>query len=103
MPPTSRSFPRPDTFNQTEKQARRNRDIKLTKELTDNTLSSKRWWRLVNSRSGRAANSDIPVIIHHDVTHLTAWDRAEVFCEAFAQKCHLQDAKDSCSMYGVFL
>ena len=80
------------TFNQAEKQARRNYNAKLTKELTDNTITGKRWWRLVNSISGRAAVTDIPVIIHNNTAHITAREKAEVFCTAFAQKCHLQDA-----------
>ena len=79
-------------YNQAEKQAKRNHNAKLTKELTDNSLSGKRWWKLVNSLSGRAAISDISVIIHNDTAHITAREKAEVFSTAFSQKCHLPDA-----------
>ena len=82
------------SFNQAEKQARRNYNNKLKKDLADKTLSSKKWWRIVNSLSGRNARSDIPVIEHQQVAHITARDKAETFCQTFAEKCTLQGAED---------
>lgn len=81
-------------FNQAEKQARRNYNMKLRKDLTDNNLSSKKWWSVVNSLSGRSGHSDIPVIEHNGIPHLTARDKASVFCHTFADKCHLHNADD---------
>jgi len=82
------------SFNQAEKQARRNYNTKLKEKLADTSLSSKKWWGVVNSLSGRTGHSDIPVIEHSGVTHITAQDKANVFCQAFAEKCHLPDADD---------
>jgi len=57
-------------------------------------LSSKKWWRTVNTLSGRVSQSEIPVIEHHGVAHITAKDKAETFCQTFADKCHLENAND---------
>ena len=82
------------SYNQAEKLARRRYNIKLREDLADKTLSSKKWWKIVNTLSGRTAHSDIPVIEHHGVAHITARDKAEIFCQTFAEKCRLQDAED---------
>ena len=82
------------SFNQAEKQARTRYNNKLREDLTDKTLSSKKWWRIVNTLSGRTARSDIPVIEHQNIAHITARDKAEIFCKTFAEKCCLQGAED---------
>ena len=87
------------SYNQAEKQARRNYNNKLRKDLADKTLSSKKWWRIVNTLSGRNARSDIPVIEHQQVTYITARDKAETFCQTFAEKCTLHGAEDEAPMF----
>lgn len=82
------------SYNQVEKQARRRYNTKLREDLADKTLSSKKWWRIVNTLSGRTARSDIPVIEHQGVAHTTARAKAETFCQTFAKKCRHQDAED---------
>ena len=79
-------------YNKTEKEAKRNYNNKLKEDLTNNNLSSKKWWRVVNTLSGRAAHCDIPVILHNEEAHITAGEKAEVFCKTFTEKCHLPDA-----------
>ena len=81
-------------YNQAESQAKINYNIKLRQDLTGNDLSSKKWWSIVNSLSGRTGHSDIPVIEHNGVAYSTAGDKADVFCQAFAEKCRLSNADD---------
>ena len=79
-------------FNQTEKQAKRQYNNKLKKELSDNSLSSKKWWGIVNSLSGRSGFTDIPVIEHQGIPHISASEKANIFCQTFADKCTLPGA-----------
>ena len=82
------------SYNKVEKEAKKNYDSKLKEDLTDNNLSSKKWWRVVNLLSGRAGHCDIPVIAHDGEAHTTAREKSDVFCKTFAEKCHLPDADD---------
>ncbi|KAJ8356350.1 hypothetical protein SKAU_G00191440 [Synaphobranchus kaupii] len=82
------------SFNQAEKHATRCYNTKLRKDLADKTLSSKKWWRIVNTLFGRTARSDIPVIEHQGVAHIKVRDKAKTFCQTFAEKCRLQNAED---------
>ena len=68
-------------YNQAEKQAKRNYNIRLRKYLTGNILSSKKCWSGVNSLAGRKGHSDITVIEHNG----SARDKANVFCQTFAK------------------
>jgi len=65
---------------------------KLRNELADNSLSSKKWWGIVNSLSGKSGFTDIPVIEHRGTTHISASSKANIFCQTFAEKCTLPDA-----------
>jgi len=88
------------SYNKIEKEAKRNYDSKLKEDLTDNNLSSKKWWRVVNLLSGRAGYCEIPVIAHDGEAHTTARAKSDVFCKTFAEKCHLPDADEACSRSG---
>ena len=83
------------SYNQAENQAKFNYSKQLREDLADNSLSCKKWWRIVNSLSGRAAYSTVPVILQNDVAHITSRDKAGVFCKTFADKCKLNDASQS--------
>ncbi|CAJ1069817.1 hypothetical protein Bbelb_118400 [Xyrichtys novacula] len=79
-------------FNQTEMRAKRQYNNKLKKDLSDKSLSSKKWWGIVNSLSGRSGSTDIPVIEHQGIPHITASEKANIFCQTFADKCTLPGA-----------
>ena len=49
----------------------------------------------MNTLPGSSSHSDIPVIDHENNAHITAEDKAEIFCQTFASKCHLEEAEDS--------
>ena len=66
-------------FNKAEKEAKRKYNTKLKEDLTNSNLSTKKWWRVVNSLAGKAAHSDIPVIVHDDVAHITDKEKANIF------------------------
>ena len=75
------------TYNKAEKEVKRKYNTKLRDDLTNSNLSSKTWWR-----AGKAAHSDIPVIVHDDVAHITAKEKANICCKTVAEKCNLSDA-----------
>ena len=79
-------------FSQAEKQAKRQFNNKLKKELSDKSLSSKKWWGIVNSLSGRSGSTEIPVIEHQGTPHISASEKANIFCQTFADKCTLPGA-----------
>ncbi|CAJ1050811.1 hypothetical protein Bbelb_118400 [Xyrichtys novacula] len=79
-------------FNQTEKRTKRQYNNKLKKDLSDKSLSSKKWWGIVNSLSGRSGSTDIPVIEHQGIPHIIASEKANIFCQTFADKCTLPGA-----------
>jgi hypothetical protein len=81
-------------FNHAEMVAKVSYNNRLKEDLTDSSLTSKSWWKIVNTLSGSATHSDIPVIDHQNQAHITAKDKAEVFCEAFTKKCRLDKADD---------
>ena len=56
-------------FNQAERNAKRNYSMKLKNDLADRSLSSKKWWGIVNSLSGRIGHSEIPAIEHSGTVH----------------------------------
>jgi hypothetical protein len=62
LPPAKRNAEAKQSYNQADKQARRRYNTKLKENPDDKTLTSKKWWRIVNTLSGRTAHSDIPVI-----------------------------------------
>ena len=78
-------------FNQAERNAKRNYSMKLKNDLADRSLSSKKWWGIVNSLSGRTGHSEIPAIEHSGTVHTRAKDKANIFCKTFAEKCRLED------------
>ena len=65
--------------------------MKLKNNLADRSLSSKKWWGIVNSLSGRTGHSETPAIEHSDTVYTTAKDKANIFCQIFAEKCRLED------------
>ena len=65
--------------------------MKLKNDLADRSLSSKNWWGIVNSLSGGTGHSEIPAIEKSDTVYTTAKDKANIFCEIFAEKCRLED------------
>ena len=64
-------------FNQAERNAKRNYSMKLKNDLADRSLSSKKWWGIVNSLSGRTGHSEIPAIEHSGTVHTRAKDKAK--------------------------
>ena len=56
---------------------------KIFRQLRKN----KKWWQVINSLAGKAAHSSIPVI-----GHITAREKANIFCKTFAKKCNFPDA-----------
>ena len=81
-------------YNKAEKKAKKQHDIKIKKELSDGSLSSKEWWSKVNTMSGNKTKADVPVLKNEDQVLTTAKEKAEIFCQTFAKKCHLDDACD---------
>ena len=81
-------------YNHAEKLARRRYNIKLRKELSDGSLSSKKWWNIVNTLSGKSTRTDIPVLKDDQQVYTSARDKAEKFCQTFATKCQLDNAED---------
>lgn len=65
--------------------------MKLKNVLVDRSPSSKKWWGIVNSPSGRTGHSEIPAIEHSHTVYTTAKDKANIFCQIFAEKCGLED------------
>ena len=65
---------------QAERNAKSNYNMKLKNNLADRSLSSKKWWGIVNSLSGRTGHSEIPAIEHSDTVYTTAKDKANIFC-----------------------
>ena len=65
--------------------------MKLKNDLADRSLSSKNWWGIVNSLSGGTGHSEIPAIEKSDTVYTTAKDKANIFCQIFAEKCRLED------------
>ena len=78
-------------FNQAERNAKRNYSMKLRNDLADRSLSSKKWWDIVNSLSGRTGHSEIPATEDSDNVHTRAKDKANMFSQTFAEKCRLED------------
>ena len=79
-------------YIQAEKAARANHNRRLREDLTDSNISSKKWWQVVNSLSGKTTQTNIPVIEENGNAHTTARDKAEAFCKIFAEKCRLPHA-----------
>ena len=80
-------------YNQTEKKAKKKYNLELKENLTDRNISNKKWWRVVNTLSGKPGHSDIPVIVEDNIAYTTAREKAQVFCKTFAEKCNLQGAR----------
>ena len=66
----------------------------MRKELSDGSLSSKKWWNTVNTLSGKSIRSDIPVLKDQHQVYTTAKEKAQKFCQTFAAKCQLDSADD---------
>ncbi len=67
---------------------------KLKRELSDGSLSSKKWWNTVNILSGKSTTADIPVFKDEHQAYTSANDKAEKFCQTFATKCQLDNADE---------
>ena len=65
--------------------------MKLKNDLAERSLSSKKWWGIVNSLSRRTGHSEIPAIEHSGTVYTRAKDKANIFCQTFAEKCRLED------------
>jgi len=81
-------------YNHAEKVARRSYNNKLRKELSDGSLSSKKWWNTVNTLSGKPTRAAIPVLKDGHQVFTTSKDKAEKFCQTFAAKCQLASAEE---------
>jgi len=81
-------------FNHTEKAAKLRYNTKLKKELSDGSLSSKKWWNTINTLSGKSTRADIPVLKDENQVYITAKDKAEKFCHTFSSKCQLDSADE---------
>ena len=81
-------------YNKIEKQAKRKYNNKLKDDLSDGSLSSKKWWQTVNSLSGRTAKADIPVLKDQNQVYTTAKEKAEKLGQTFAKKCQLENAEE---------
>lgn len=81
-------------YNRAEKVARRNYNNKLREELSDFSLTSKKWWNTVNTLAGKSTRADIPVLKDGRNVHTTSKDKAEKFCQTFAAKCQLPGAEE---------
>ena len=81
-------------YNHVEKVAKRRYNNKLKKELSDGSLSSKKWWNTVNTLSGKSTRADIPVLKDEHQAYTSAKDKAEKFCQTFATKCQLASAEE---------
>ena len=66
-------------YNRAEKKARRGYNDKLKKELSDGSLSSKKWWNTVNTLSGKSTRTNIPVLKDKDQVCTTAKQKAQKF------------------------
>ena len=64
--------------------------MKLKNDLADRSLSSKKWWGIVNSLSGRTGHSEIPSIEHSDTVYTTAKRRSQ----HLQIKCRKMQARD---------
>lgn len=57
-------------------------------------VSSKQWWRLVNTLSEKSAGSDIPVLKDGLLVCTSAKAKVEKLGQTFASKCQLPHAED---------
>ena len=76
-------------YNQAEKVARAQYTLKLKEELANEGLSSKKWWKKVNSLSGKSTRNHIPVLKKDGVYHSTSVEKAEILATTFANKCNV--------------
>ena len=81
-------------YNHAEKVARSQHNATLKNELSSEGISSKKWWKTVNSLCGKSATSNIPVLKKDGVLHTTTQQKAEVLANTFAKKCNLDQCDD---------
>ena len=81
-------------YNKVERQAKINYNLKIKRDLADNQLSSKKWWGIINSISGRTGKSETPIIVQNGISYESSHEKAEVFCQTFSEKCKLPNADD---------
>ena len=61
--------------------------------LTDKNISSKKWWRVLMPSLANQVTR-VAVIVDGNVGHITAKEKAQAFCNTFAEKCNLQGAQE---------
>ena len=76
-------------YNHAEKEARKRYNKKLKKELSDGSLSSKKWWNTINTLSGKSTRADIPVLKDKHQVFTSAKEKAERFCTIFTRNASL--------------
>ena len=82
-------------YKRAEKRARAQHSAKLKEELSNEKLSSKKWWKTVNSLAGKSSKTNIPVLKKDGVMHSTTQQKVEVLANTFAEKCKLDQCDDS--------
>ena len=81
-------------YNHEEKLSKRRYNKKLKEGLSDSGLSSKQWWRRVNTVSEKSSESDIPVLKDGLLVCTSAKAKVEKLDQTFVSKCQLQHAED---------
>ena len=82
-------------YNKAERKAKAAYRKRLRDELTDTGISSKKWWKTVNSLSGKSSKTSIPVLKKNESLYSSAKEKSEVLADTFANKCKIEDANDT--------
>ena len=81
--------------------AAKSRYIEATKsKITDQTLGSKDFWRILNSVLNRGKSVTIPPLVSGSRIIQTSKEKAEVFAAMFAENCRLNSAPRIFSGFG---
>ena len=81
-------------YNKAEKRAKSQYKGKLRKELTSDGITSKKWWKIVNSISGKPTKTNIPVLKKNGVLFSSAQAKADLLANTFAKKCRVNQADE---------
>jgi hypothetical protein len=81
-------------YHKVEKEAKRQHFIRTKEKLTSKETKPKDWWWAVKRLQGSTGQTSIPTLQNSSGTLSTSKEKADAFCELFANKCTIDSADE---------